>query len=147
MAHDQRFPIETRFKYTTARWVEQHPEDPNLTTGEYVDHKVRTEERTVAVEFTWDAKMKFHGGPTGHESYHITPRLMQDLQKLAEKGEKFCICAGTINSWPECSVPAKVVVDAFDEAFGIVRAAPPAKPRPISELVDEEEARVLRRGS
>lgn len=45
--------------------------------------------------------VKFLGGPTGYETY-----CLKDLLKLKEN-ENFCICGGTLNSWPNCYVKAK----------------------------------------
>lgn len=60
------------------------------------------------------AILRFIGGPTGYESYYIA-----DLQRPSDKphGESFCICAGTINRWPGCTVAWADVV-AFLKAEG-----------------------------
>lgn len=117
--NSRKYPIAVQFKFTTARYVEYDAHDPNLARGEFVDHKSRLEPRVVHVQFMRDGKIKFHGGPTGHESYYIAPELFENLRVLAETGKTFCICAGTTNSWPECEVPADAVMRAFDDAFGI----------------------------
>jgi len=43
--------------------------------------------------------LKFLGGPTGFESYNI-----KDLTALPLIGEDLCICGGTINKYPQCTV-------------------------------------------
>ncbi len=45
--------------------------------------------------------LQFIGGPTGFEAFYI-----DDLSLLSNSIE-FCICAGTINSWPACFVNRK----------------------------------------
>ncbi len=57
--------------------------------------------------------LKFIGGPTGYESYYIENLLTNDF-----KGEEFCICGGTINSWARCYVKAKdvnVIINLYKE--------------------------------
>ena len=60
------------------------------------------------------AIIRFVGGPTGYESYYV-----EDLQRPNSRQgcNTFCICAGTINSWPRCEVPWADVV-AFLKANG-----------------------------
>jgi hypothetical protein len=48
--------------------------------------------------------VNFLGGPTGFESYYL-----KDLLKPKES-ENFCICGGTINSWPNCYVKTKDLI-------------------------------------
>lgn len=54
--------------------------------------------------------LRFIGGPTGYESYYIEDLMKNSLRE----GTDFCICAGTINSWPECKVP-------WDEVFHFIQ--------------------------
>ena len=56
--------------------------------------------------------LKFHGGPTGFEEYRV-----QDLLTLNVDNQSkwFCICAGTINSWPYCAVNRKEVFEFIRE--------------------------------
>jgi hypothetical protein len=56
-----------------------------------------------------DPIIRFYGGPTGHESYYIAD-LLRNLEFKLECDD-FSICAGTINSWPECRVSFKEVID------------------------------------
>jgi len=52
--------------------------------------------------------LQFIGGPTGHESYYVSDLL----GTFAPDGsDNFCICAGTVNSWPMCIVSRKEVFD------------------------------------
>lgn len=46
--------------------------------------------------------LRFHGGPTGHESYRLQDILDNTVRF---QSARFCICAGTINRWPACHVP------------------------------------------
>jgi len=51
--------------------------------------------------------LQFIGGPTGYESYYI-----EDLLKTPRSERtSFCICGGTVNSWPRCEVPWSDVLD------------------------------------
>jgi len=50
--------------------------------------------------------LRFVGGPTGHESYYVSDLLEHPLP---EGSDDFCICAGTVNSWPMCLVSKKEV--------------------------------------
>lgn len=56
--------------------------------------------------------LKF-AGPTGHESYYVDKYLAGEL--LTRDQDNFCICAGTINSWPRCTVKRKDVADFLIE--------------------------------
>jgi len=62
--------------------------------------------------------LRFNGGPTGFESYHI-PDLI-DGMKTAGINKIFCICGGTINRWPHCTVAWDEVV-AFLKSKGYMR--------------------------
>lgn len=50
--------------------------------------------------------LRFIGGPTGYESYYV-----RDLLEcpMPSESDDFCICAGTVNSWPTCIVPRSEV--------------------------------------
>jgi hypothetical protein len=52
--------------------------------------------------------IRFIGGPTGHESYYVNS-LLAGLNRKIRK--ELFICAGTINSWPQCSVPFHLVIE------------------------------------
>ena len=57
--------------------------------------------RWVIEKGRWNEKLC---GPNGHEAYHLYSLLPMDNRQ----GE-FCVCAGTINSWPACYVQWKDV--------------------------------------
>jgi len=91
----------------TGRWT-----DP---PGEYRDIKAVQSTKEIEMEIvSKDGNPRpvllFHGGPTGYENYFIDSLLKNPIDS-----EKFCICAGTINSWPSCTVNAKEVFDFLEE--------------------------------
>lgn len=61
--------------------------------------------KTLGIEFIecgGKLIIQFIRGPTGFEVYYV-----EDLKRHADKldyDEDFCICAGTTNSWPRCTV-------------------------------------------
>ena len=78
--------------------------------GKYVDKKlseVEEKELKVTLDITNTDKpiIKFHGGPTGFESYYLND-ILENPFGLNEN-DNFCICGGTINSWPRCWVKTK----------------------------------------
>ena len=56
--------------------------------------------------------LRFIGGPTGYESYYLED-LIRNVGP-ARNGNGFCICGGTINSWPFVRVPMKDVFEFID---------------------------------
>lgn len=84
-----------------SKWVvEKGKWDNGKTT--YVDRTFDEFTRTIEmkIETRKDGLvLVFIGGPTGHESYYA-----RDLALTGKKGDTFCICGGTINSWPACYV-------------------------------------------
>ena len=52
--------------------------------------------------------LQFIGGPTGHEAYYISDLLGSFT---LDGSDDFCICAGTVNSWPLCTVSRKEVLN------------------------------------
>jgi len=94
--------ISSRWVYETARW------DDDLL--KYVDRKSREEIKTIemVIEYSKRGKiLKFIGRPTGYESYYISDLLINEIQGRDE----FCICAGTVNSWPACYVDYQTVMN------------------------------------
>jgi len=100
---NQMREIKATFTRESARWDKK--------TNKYVDHSQKVEERTITMEiFLRDDKpiLKFHGGPTGFESYYVET-LLRDTP--ARGSDTLCICAGTVNSYAVCTVPWKEVLD------------------------------------
>jgi len=73
---------------------------------------VREKEIEMELFFGEDArpKLKFIGGPTGFEQY-FADDLYRSMTSIAADGDDlvrpnvpFCICGGTINSWPRVNV-------------------------------------------
>ena len=61
--------------------------------------------------------VKFHGGPTGFESYYLKDLLENPFGE--NEHDLFCICGGTINSWPRCFVKSrdlKEILEVFKNA-------------------------------
>jgi len=93
--------INSVFTFETARW------DSSLNN--FVGRKSRDETREIEVAIiARDGKplLVFTGGPTGFESYYLEDILEEPL-----RGDDFCICGGTVNSWPRCIVNWQDVVD------------------------------------
>lgn len=61
--------------------------------------------------------IRFIGGPTGHEVYYI--HMLLENKRLVP-GCDFSICAGTINSWPQCWVKWDDVLPLIKEAKQIL---------------------------
>ena len=87
--------INSRWVIEKGRWSEK------LRT--YTDRTRLEFERPVEIEIIHNLRDKhillFMGGPTGHEAYYLDGLLPMD-----DRQGEFCICAGTINSWPACYV-------------------------------------------
>ena len=94
-------PIPSEWTFETATW--------NRKKNKYEDRQYRTESRTIKMEIEdrgEESIIRFIGGPTGFESYHISDFL---LDKDVER-DTLCICGGTVNSWPKCIVPWQPVI-------------------------------------
>ena len=95
-----RQQINSRWVIEKGRWNEKLRTYTDRTTEEF--------ERQIEMEIIQDLYnniiLRFIGGPTGHEAYHLYSLLPMDNRQ----GE-FCVCAGTINSWPACYVQWKDV--------------------------------------
>jgi len=50
----------------------------------------------------------FDGGPTGHERYYIEDLIDPLIMDYNREG--LCICAGTVNRWPQCNVKWKHIM-------------------------------------
>jgi len=92
----------------TSYW--QH-ETANFDPGkrEFVNRKSSPiKEKELEITVRKDSKdrliLSFHGGPTGFEAYYLQDIL--DTVMNSEQ-EDYCICAGTVNSWPRCWVKMK----------------------------------------
>jgi hypothetical protein len=61
--------------------------------------------------------LRFENGPTGHETYYLVDLLpwLQGKDTRRPRCEDLAICAGTINSWPRCTVQRKDLVAALKE--------------------------------
>lgn len=58
--------------------------------------------------------LEFIGGPTGFESYYVEDLLREPSRMQG----RLCICGGTINSWPKCSVQAEEVLAYIQQEEG-----------------------------
>ena len=80
----------------------------------FVDRKhgeKRQKELTMTLEMLDSRpRLRFISGPTGYESYYADDAFVERLTSQLEQHKTFCICAGTINSWPEATVPLGEVV-------------------------------------
>lgn len=98
--------IQSIFTFETGRY----DKESNL----FVDRKSSPEPRELEIikEIRNDKEvLVFIGGPTGFESYYI-----EDLKKnISVKSGDFCICGGTINSWPRCIVKVEDILDFIKE--------------------------------
>lgn len=77
---------------------------------QWLKKEEREEEKTLILELFKKEdriKFKFLKGPIGFEEYDV----LRFLKHAGKKDEFFCICAGTINSWPECYVSKDEIVD------------------------------------
>jgi hypothetical protein len=67
----------------------------------------RREPKTLTMEIhpgKFYPLLHFVGGPTGYETYELSPSFILNLFAIRHNKQQFCICAGTKNSWPKCSV-------------------------------------------
>lgn len=67
------------------------------------------------IEHTSESRMllQFVGGPTGFESYYLDDEFIEGREALVAANPEalFCICGGTVNSWPCCEVSACAMLD------------------------------------
>ena len=88
---------EALFTKTTAKW----------NGNKFVGHRSIKSRKLIEMEIDGDV-LRFRGGPTGFESYCI-----KDLS--LPPGKVFCICGGTVNSWPRCEVQTDDVIQFLKE--------------------------------
>ena len=89
--------IKSYWRREVAEWSEEHG---------YINRQfrpIKEKEIQILIEEPDNDKpvLRFLGGPTGHESYYIEDLLRN---RLLQESEDFMICAGTVNSWPQCWV-------------------------------------------
>jgi len=93
-----------------SKWQSEHAEWDSFQE-KYINITVVPMPDKVLIMEIIDGKggpvLQFIGGPTGYESYYIKDLL----QTSRSKRTSFCICAGTLNSWPQCVVPWSAVLD------------------------------------
>lgn len=92
----QEFEINSFWQQETGYWSEKENKYLNRTFGPIKEKKLK-----VIYEPEKDI-IKFIGGPTGFESYYFS-----DVSKtvlLHPNHDMFCICGGTINRWPNCTI-------------------------------------------
>lgn len=81
-------------------------------SNNYVDRCKTVEFKEIAMrieEREGRKILRFIGGPTGFESYYLDDLISGGLMNF--DGGKFCICGGTVNSWPRCQVCVRDVQD------------------------------------
>ena len=76
---------------------------------EFVNRKSSPiKEKELEITVRKDSKdrliLSFHGGPTGFEAYYLHDIFSTVMNS---EQEDYCICAGTVNSWPRCWVKMK----------------------------------------
>lgn len=98
--------ILSTFTYETATW------DKGSNT--YINRRTRSIEKVLFMKVNTNLEgkkvLKFEGGPTGFESYYISD-LLENKPGPVDKNTPFCICGGTVNSWPRAVVLLKEVLD------------------------------------
>lgn len=95
---NQEFEIQSFWKQETGRWSDKEEKFLNRTTSP-------VKEKTLKVLYEPDKNIiKFIGGPTGFESYYFTDIVKTIESHPSSRFDEFCICGGTINRWPECTV-------------------------------------------
>ena len=80
----------------------------------------RREPRTLTMELhegKFSPLLHFVGGPTGHETYQVTSEFIVSLMRQGAVSDEFCICAGTKNSWPKCSVSIRATLNFLSKAL------------------------------
>jgi len=121
-------------KQINSRWViEKGCWSEDLQT--FTDRTTEEFERQIEMEIFQDLRsntvLHFIGGPTGHEAYYL-----DGLLPFNEKQGEFCICAGTINSWPACYVQWADVKKFYEEYIEHNKLASDIK-EGISEILGE----------
>ena len=85
----------------------------NDDQGTFVDRRFSDiKEKEIYVEYDKETDViHFRGGPTGYESYKFSSI---EYSSKTFKFDKFCICSGTINSWPRCDIKVKDFMKIFN---------------------------------
>ena len=95
--------ITSRWVYRSGTWNDKTNEYTNIQVVETI------KPIKITIEDRFDDKiLRFINGPTGFESYYI-----EGIKELELR--EFCICAGTMNSWPECYVKYEDIKDFIRE--------------------------------
>jgi len=101
-------PVEGTFTYEMGTW------DENTQSFRDIRTKTWTKELTITCTLNDRPIIEFIGGPTGFERYYL-----YSLEPLSGH-DLFCICGGTINSWPRCTVPSKAVKYFIDSVKTLI---------------------------
>ena len=109
--------IKSYWRYETGQWSD---EADNYINRKFSDIKEKilnvTLNTTKYSDDCYGPVIRFHGGPTGFESYYLKEFLDDYLHKPFED---FVICGGTINSWAQCWVKMKdfnEILEVFKDA-------------------------------
>jgi len=87
------------------------------------EHEAPLPDKVLSMELStrpdWEGNLKqvlyFRGGPTGFESYYVEDLLDPETGISARGDVDLCICGGTINSWPRCTVSTADVLKFLSE--------------------------------
>ena len=96
--------VNSRWQREIGTWSEK---DNTYINREVI--KLPDKELEVIIE---DNIVRFIGGPTGYESYYIKDFLRDSESR---RNKEMCICAGTINSWPECYIQYNDVYELINK--------------------------------
>lgn len=83
----------------------------NSKSNKYENIRFRKESKELEMVLRPNERgtiIKFEGGPTGYESFYIED-FLKDIDNF--ESDRCSICAGTINSYAQCIVSLKEVVD------------------------------------
>ena len=98
--------IKSEWVYEKGKWDKEQNKFVDVTLSKTYVKMLKTR---VFINDNGKEILQFMGGPTGWESYYL-----DDLKKHDLKNEgKFCICAGTMNSWAKCSVKSRDIHNAI----------------------------------
>lgn len=102
----KKYPIMSYWQTETGRFDED--------SCSFINRKLsEVKEKEIYIEYDQETDiLYFRGGPTGYESYYFTSL---ESSILTSESDKFCICGGTINSWPICTVKMENFRDIFNE--------------------------------
>jgi hypothetical protein len=106
--------IKSEWKYEKADWDNVNGRFVNKTISEIFIKDI--EIKVYKDIITGRELVKFIGGPTGWETYRLEDLKEHDLDNY----DRFCICAGTINSWANCTVSSRDIhkaIEAYEESM------------------------------